>query len=75
MGTTRTERLSPAEHMALAEFLAGALPAGQLDPTLTQAREEAAVQRAQAAPAPPGPHLRPFNVLRNDPRGGLSPRA
>jgi hypothetical protein len=65
MGTTRTERLSPAEHMALAEFLAGALPAGQLDTTLTRAREATASQRAVTAPPPaPGPHLQPFNVLR-----------
>lgn len=90
MGTERTTRLSPGEHMALAEFLAGGLPAGQLDTTLARAREQAASQRAQADPPPPGPHLQPFSLPRlhavdrpeailareaSDRGGGLSPAA
>ena len=45
------ECLSPGEQRALASFLAGRMPAGQLHEELCRARE-AAVAAAEAAPQP-----------------------
>jgi hypothetical protein len=51
--STRTRRLSQGEQRALASFLAGRLPAGQLEGELCRARE-AAIAQATAAPAQVG---------------------
>ena len=46
--STRTRRLSQREQRALASFLAGRLPAGQLEDELCRAREAAQAQAAVA---------------------------
>lgn len=50
---TSTHRLSRGEQRALAAFLAGRLPAGQLNDELCRARE-AALAQAEAQPAAAG---------------------
>jgi hypothetical protein len=50
--------LSPAQQMALAAFLAGRLPAGQLHAELCRARDEALAPQAEAAGPPAGAALR-----------------
>jgi hypothetical protein len=57
MATPSTSRLTRGEQRALASFLAGRLPAGQLHGELCRAREAALAQAASAtadvsAPAP-----------------------
>jgi hypothetical protein len=49
--STPARRLSQGEQRALASFLAGRLPAGQLDQELCRARE-AALAQAEARQAP-----------------------
>jgi hypothetical protein len=51
--STPARRLSQGEQRALASFLAGRLPAGQLDAELCRARE-AALAQAEARQAPAG---------------------
>ena len=49
MGTVETQALTQGEQRALASFIAGRLPAGQLHGELCRAREEA-LTRAAAQP-------------------------
>ena len=49
--STPARRLSQGEQRALASFIAGRLPAGQLNDELCRARE-AALAQAEAHPAP-----------------------
>jgi hypothetical protein len=51
--STTARRLSQGEQRALASFLAGRLPAGQLNDELCRARE-AALSQAEAQQAPAG---------------------
>jgi hypothetical protein len=53
MGKSATPRLTKGEQRALASFLAGRLPAGQLHGELCRAREAALAQATQPAPSPP----------------------
>jgi hypothetical protein len=56
MASMATAALTQGEQRALASFLAGRLPAGQLHGELCRAREAALVRAAaQAAPAPEAP--------------------
>ena len=50
--STAASHLTQGEQRALASFLAGRLPAGQLHGELCRAREEALARAAQPAPAP-----------------------
>jgi hypothetical protein len=52
MGKSDTHRLTQGEQRALASFLAGRLPAGQLHGELCRAREAALEQATRPAPAP-----------------------
>jgi hypothetical protein len=53
-------QLSPAQQTALAAFLAGRLPAGQLHAELCRAREPSVAPRAESAEPPlPGAALHP----------------
>jgi hypothetical protein len=51
MGKSATPRLTQGEQRALASFLAGRLPAGQLHGELCRAREAALEQAIRPAPA------------------------
>jgi hypothetical protein len=50
MGKSSTPHLTQGEQRALASFLAGRLPAGQLHGELCRAREAALAQAARPAP-------------------------
>lgn len=50
--STAAGRLTSGEQRALASFLAGRLPAGQLHDELCRAREAALAQAARPAPVP-----------------------
>jgi len=57
-GQASASRLSQGEQRALASFLAGRLPAGQLHAELCRAREAALVGAAPGPPAAPAAALR-----------------
>jgi hypothetical protein len=57
-GQASASRLSPGEQRALASFLAGRLPAGQLHAELCRAREAALAGAAPAQPVTPAAALR-----------------
>jgi hypothetical protein len=60
MGTVATAALTQGEQRALASFIAGRLPAGQLHGELVRAREEAlAKAAAHASPEPSAPGAAP----------------
>jgi hypothetical protein len=57
MAHAAADRLSPGERRALASFLSGRLPAGQLHAELCRARAAAETVR-EPAPVAPAPALR-----------------